>query len=85
MEIPDEKIEEIFERQVKPYGNSFHISIPSRHKEKTAKIIILKDQHLCQRCGKPVYNKYDPICSECKKQEKKKTLSTMTRMKNSSI
>jgi putative transposon-encoded protein len=58
--------DEILEREVTAFGNSCHIPIPSKHLGKMARVIILGGHHPCEECGKPVYNKYEELCEECR-------------------
>ena len=46
--------DEILERTVTPYGNSYHVPIPSKHKGKIVKVIIVGGHHPCQECKKTI-------------------------------
>ena len=59
------QIEEILERDVVGIGTGAHINIPKKHLGKKARISILRADHPCEECKKPIYNQYQDFCEEC--------------------
>lgn len=61
----DFKTEEVLERKVVGIGTGAHINIPKKHLGKNARVTILRGDHNCEECGKPVYSEYEDLCEEC--------------------